>query len=143
MQLALRIVGLAARLLLALGLICLLLGGYLAWQTLSFASTAQSATGRVVSYHEIAEDGQKRFRPRVRFKTPDGSIHTITGQLAYTARRYPVGTALPVVYQAALPGEARIATFTDNWLGVAIAGAVGLVSLLAGLFVRRSRATAA
>ena len=37
MQLAVRIVGLAARLLLALGLVCLLLGGYLAWQSQGFA----------------------------------------------------------------------------------------------------------
>ena len=41
MQLAFRILDLAARLLLALGVGCLLLGGYLAWRTLSFARDAE------------------------------------------------------------------------------------------------------
>ncbi len=139
MELALRIVGLAARVLLALGLACLLLGGYLAWQTLSFNSAAVPVTGEVVSYHEYLQDGEPRFRPRVRFRTADGSIHTVTGQMAYTARRYPVGTALPVLYQEGTPGEARIATFFDNWLGATAAGVVGLLSLAGGVLVRRGR----
>jgi hypothetical protein len=142
MELALRIVGLAARALLALGLVCLLLGGYLAWQTLSFNSAAVSVTGEVVSYHEFQQDGAARFRPRVRFETPDGSIHTVTGQMAYTGKRYPVGKALPVVYQDGTPGKARIATFYDNWLGAAVAGVVGVLSLAGGLLVRRGRRTA-
>lgn len=142
MQLALRIVGLAARLLLALGLVCLLLAGYLGWQTLSFSSNAAAAQGRVVSYHEILDDGEKRYRPRVRFTTPDGSIHTIAGQMAYTSRRYALGTELPVLYRPERPTEARLATFVDNWLGATIAAAVGLVSLLAGWLVRRNSSTA-
>ena len=45
MQLALRIVAISARLLMALGLVCLVLGGYLSWQSLSFARGAGEATG--------------------------------------------------------------------------------------------------
>jgi hypothetical protein len=142
MQLALRIVQLSGRLLSALGLVCLLLGAYLAWQTLSFNANAATVTGRVVSYHEHQEGGQKSYRPRVRFKTPEGSIHTVAGQMAYTSQRYPLGAELPVVYQPAEPTKARIATFMDNWLGAAIAGGVGVISLLAGLLVRRSRSVA-
>lgn len=143
MQLALRIVGLAARLLLALGLVCLLLGGYLAWQTLSFSANALTVTGRVVSYHELIDGGEKRYRPRVRFKTPDGGIHTIAGQMAYTSRRYALGTELPVVYRQERPTEARLATFVDNWLGASIAAGVGIVSLVAGWLVRRNPSLAA
>jgi hypothetical protein len=142
MDLALRIVGLAARVLLALGLVCLLLGGYLAWQTLSFDSAAVSVTGELVSYHEFQQDGEPRFRPRVRFETPDGTIHTVTGQLAYTGKRYPVGARLPVLYQEGTPGKARIATFFDNWLGATVAGVVGLLSLAGGLLVRRGHRAA-
>ena len=143
MQLAFRIVGLAARLLMALGLGCLLLGGYLAWQTMSFASNAVSATGEVVGYHETREDGEPRYRPRVRFTTPDGSIHTVAGQMIYTGKRYPVGAELPVLFQDGTPGQARIDTFFDNWLGATVAGVIGVLSLLGGMFVRRSRATVA
>jgi len=45
MRLAFRILDLAARLLFALGVGCLLLAGYLAWMTLSFAREAASTTG--------------------------------------------------------------------------------------------------
>lgn len=138
MQLALRIVAIAARLLMALGLICLLLGGYLSWQTLSFASGAERAIGKVVSYHEYREDGEPRFRPRVRFVTPGGNIHTVAGQMGYTGKRYDVGTELPVVYKPEKPESARIATFVDNWLGATVAWVVGGLCLVAGFFVGRS-----
>lgn len=138
MQLAVRIVGLAARLLLALGLVCLSLGGWLAWQSHSFASTAVATTGTVVSYFEHAEDGDTRYRPRVRYHTEDGSIYAVSGQMDYTSRRIPVGSEVPVHYQRADPNKMRIATFFDNWLGATIAAAVGAVALLGGLLVRRS-----
>ena len=138
MQLAVRIVGLAARLLLALGLVCLLLGGYLAWQSTSFASTAVATTGTVVSYFEHEVDGEVRHRPRVRYTTMDGDINTVAGQMDYTSQRIPVGTEVPVQYQPAEPMKIRIATFFDNWLGATIAAGVGLVSMVGGLLVRRS-----
>ncbi|HEX6636215.1 MAG TPA: DUF3592 domain-containing protein [Steroidobacteraceae bacterium] len=138
MQLAVRIVGLAARLLLALGLVCLLLGGYLGWQSLSFASTAVSTTGTVVSYFEHEVDGSTRHRPRVRFTTENGDIYTVAGQMDYTSQRIPAGSQVPVQYQAADPTRVRIATFFDNWLGATMAMAVGLVSMAGGFLVRRS-----
>ena len=138
MQLAVRIVGLSARLLLALGIGCLLLGGYLAWQSISFSSTAVSATGTVVSYFEHDVDGKKRYRPRVRYTAESGDINTVAGQMDYTSQRIPVGSEVPVQYQPADPMKIRIATFFDNWLGAAIAAGVGLVSMVGGIFVRRS-----
>lgn len=138
MQLAVRIVGLAARLLLALGLVCLLLGGYLAWQSMSFASNAVSTTGTVVSYFEHDVDGDRRYRPRVRYTTEIGDINTVAGQMDYASQRIPVGSEVPVQYQPADPMKIRIATFFDNWLGATIAAAIGLVSMLGGIFVRRS-----
>ncbi len=138
MQLAVRIVGLAGRLLLALGVVCLLLGGYLAWQSVSFAQSAVSTKGTVVSYFEHDVDGRKRYRPRVRFLTTDGGIYSVPGQMDYTSERIPVGTEVPVQYQVTDPNKIRIATFFDNWLGAAIAAAVGLVSMVGGIMVRRS-----
>jgi Protein of unknown function (DUF3592) len=138
MQLAVRIVGLAARLLLALGLVCLLLGGYLAWQSVNFASTAVATTGTVVSYFEQEVDGRKRYRPRVRFLTTDGAIYSVPGQMDYSSPRIAEGSEVPVQYQAADPNKIRIATFFDNWLGAVIAAAVGLVSMVGGMLVRRS-----
>jgi hypothetical protein len=138
MQLAVRIVGLAARLLIALGLVCLLLGGYLVWQTADFRSTALPATGTVVSYHEVSDDGRARYRPRVRFKTASGDIFAVPGQMDYTSKRIPVGSEVRVMYQPADPARMRIAAFFEDWLGATVATVVGLLCFTGGTFVRRS-----
>jgi len=137
-QLAFRILDLAARLLMALGVGCLLLGAWLAWQTHSFARAAVRTTGEVVSYHEIRDGDETRYRPRVRFRTATGEIITTSGQLAAAAKRFEIGTQVPVVYQPAKPTEARVALFTDNWLGASIAVVIGVAGLAGGLLVRRS-----
>ena len=138
MRLAFRILELAARLLMALGVGCLLLGAYLAWMTLSFARDAVRTTGEVVSYHEIRDGDEVRYRPRVRYRTATGEIVTTSGQLAAGSKRFELGTRVPVVYRPARPTEARIALFTDNWLGASLAAIIGAVGLAGGLLVRRS-----
>jgi hypothetical protein len=137
MRMALGILDLSARLLFALGVGCLLLGGYLCWQTLSFAQDAQRATGEVVGYHETRDGSDTRYRPRVRFRTANGDIITISGQLAAGSKRFAEGTQVPIVYKVSKPTEARIALFTDNWLGACIAALVGLVGIAGGYLVRK------
>jgi len=138
MPLAFRILDLAARLLFALGVGCLLLAAYLSWMTLSFARQAVSATGEVVSYFESPEGDKVRYRPRIRFRTATGEIVTTSGQLSATTRRFEIGTQVPVVYRPERPTEARVALFVDNWLGASIATVIGLVGLAGGYLVRRS-----
>jgi hypothetical protein len=138
LQLAFRIMGLAGRLLFALGTICLLLGVYLLWNSLDFHEDSVRTTGRVVSYHEIRDNDTARYRPRVRFSTPRGDIVTIEGQLTTTSKRFEIGAEVPVVYPSAAPTKGRLATFTDNWLAPSVAGIVGLVALAAGVFIRRA-----
>lgn len=138
-QLAFRILDLAARLLLALGVGCLLLAAYLSWLTLSFSQGAARATGEVVSYREISDGTSTRIRyaPRVRYKTVNGEIITIDGQFASTSKRFSIGEPVPLTYKVAKPTEARIALFTDNWLGPCIATVIGLLGLAGGFLVRR------
>jgi hypothetical protein len=135
---AFRILDLAARLLLALGVGCLLLAAFLAWRTLSFTADTARATGEVVSYHEVRDGESTRYRPRVRFKTATGEIVTINGQLAGTSKRFEIGTRVPMVYKVGDPMQARVALFVDNWLGPGIATVIGLVGIAGGLLVRRS-----
>lgn len=137
MDLSLRIMGLAARLLLALGVVCLLLGAYLLSQSLSLGDTLH-ATGTVTGYREIRDGGELRYRPRVRFNTEDGDIVTIEGQLATTTQRFPVGEQVPVLYPRQEPQKARVALFADNWLGPIAALVVGLLALIGGILVRRN-----
>jgi hypothetical protein len=136
--LAFRIMGLAARLLLALGVVCLLLGVYLASRTLEIDGTAMRTTGEVVSYHEVRDGDDVLYRPRVRFTTATGDIVTIAGQLAAGTKRFEIGARVPVTYAPGKPMEARLATFTDNWLGALLSGIVGAVCLVGGIFVRRA-----
>jgi len=86
---AFRILDLAARLLLALGVGCLLLAGYLGWRTLSFSADAIPATGEVVSYREIPDGNSTRYVPRIRFVTEgillrqliqDPQLRSVSGQ---------------------------------------------------------------
>jgi hypothetical protein len=137
-RLAFSILDLTARLLLALGVGCLLLGIYLAWQSYDFARDAARATGEVVSYHEIRDGDELRYRPRIRFRTATGEIVTIADRMAATHKRFELGTQVPVVYKPAKPTEARLATFTDRWLGACIAAVIGLVGMAGGFLVRRS-----
>jgi hypothetical protein len=136
-QLAFRILDLAARLLLALGVGCLLLAAYLSWLTLSFAQGAARTTGEVVSYREIRDGSATRYAPRVRYKTAAGEIITIDGQFSAASRRFSIGDAVPLNYKVAKPTEARIALFTDNWLGPCIAALIGLLGLAGGFLVRK------
>jgi hypothetical protein len=100
---ALRILELAARLLMALGVGCLLLAGYLGYQTLNFSGDALTATGEVVSYREVPDGDSTRYIPRIRFVTASGDIITVDGQMAGTSRRFAVGEKVPMVYDPREP----------------------------------------
>jgi hypothetical protein len=135
---AFRILDLAARLLLALGVGCLLLAGYLSWRSLAFSADTERTTGEVVSYREIRDGDDTRLRPRIRFKTVTGEIVTVEGQFFTTRQRFAIGDQVPILYRQQKPNEARVALFVDNWIGPCIAAVVGLTGLAGGLLVRRS-----
>jgi hypothetical protein len=42
-----------------------------------------------------------------------------------------------MLYKVSRPTEARIALFTDNWLGASIAAVIGVVGMAGGFLVRR------
>ena len=117
---------------------CLLLAGYLAWNTLAFTPGTASATGEVVSYRELRDGDRTRLRPRIKFKTASGEIVTVEGQFFTGTQRFAIGEQVPMVYRVAKPNEARVALFMDNWLGPCVAAFVGLTGIAGGLLVRRS-----
>jgi hypothetical protein len=138
MRLAFSILDLAARLLLALGAGCLLLGAYLSWNSLAFSQDAGRATGEVVGYFENRDGEQVKYRPRIRFRTANGEIVTVSGQLAASTKRFAEGSQVPMIYKLARPTEARVGLFVDNWLGPSIAAVIGIVGMAGGFLVRRS-----
>jgi hypothetical protein len=135
---ALRILELAARLLMALGVGCLILAAFLAHRTGNFSGNSLTATGEVVSYREIPDGDSTRYIPRIRFVTENGEIITVGGQMAGTSRRFAIGEKVPMTYDPREPMRARVALFMDNWLGPLIAAIVGAVGLAGGFLVRRA-----
>ena len=135
---ALRILDLAARLLLALGMGCLLLAAFLAWRSMAFAQNTEQATGEVVSYFEAHDGDATTYRPRIRFTTAHGEIISMNGQLGWKEKRFEIGAKVPVLYKVENPMEARVDLFVDNWLGPCIAVVIGLVGMAGGILVRRS-----
>jgi hypothetical protein len=129
---------LSARLLLALGVSCGLLGLYLVHQAQSFLEDSVRTTGEVVSYREVRDGETVRYRPRFRFETANGSIVAVEGQLATTTERFAIGSKIPIVYPLANPQKARVALFVDNWLGPSVSLGVGVLAFLGGIFIRRA-----
>ena len=129
--------GLAARLLLALGVVCLLLGAYLLSQTAAFgtrcaprARSAAIARSATAMHCDIARACVSR--------PPPATSSLSKGNSPPPRSVLPTGEQIPVVYPRADPQKARVALFTDNWLGPIVAGVVGLVALIGGVFVRRA-----
>lgn len=135
---AYRILSLSARLLLALGVSCGLLGIYLVYQAQTFLEDSVRATAEVVSYREVRDGDEVRYRPRFRFETANGSIVAVEGQLATTTERFAIGEKIPIVYPISNPQKARVALFVDNWLGASVSLGVGVLALIAGIFIRRA-----
>jgi len=135
---ALRILELAARLLMALGVGCLILAAFLAYRTGNFSGNSLHAMGEVVSYREVPDGDSTRYIPRIRFVTESGEIITVGGQMAGTSKRFAIGEKVPMSYDPRQPMHARVALFMDNWLGPLIATIVGGVGLAGGFLVRRA-----
>jgi Protein of unknown function (DUF3592) len=138
LRVAFTVLDLAARLLFALGIGCLLLAAYLAWQWHSFEGQAARTSGEVVSYQEQHDGGSSRYQPRVRFHTANGDIVTVGAIEATGKQRFAIGASVPVAYKLANPMEVRIATFVDIWLGACISAVIGLIGVGGGLLARRS-----
>src|SRR5690349_5436478 len=135
---ALRILELAARLLMALGVGCLVLAAFLVYRTGNLSGSSLTATGEVVSYREVPDGDSTRYIPRIRFVTENGDIITVGGQMAGTSKRFAIGEKIPVVYDPREPMHARVALFMDNWLGPLIATIIGAVGLAGGWLVRKA-----
>jgi hypothetical protein len=115
-----------------------LLGIYLVYQAQTFLEDSVRATAEVVSYREVRDGDTVRYRPRFRFETANGSIVAVEGQLATTTERFAIGEKIPIVYPVSNPQKARVALFVDNWLGASVSLGVGVLALIAGIFIRRA-----
>ncbi len=138
MRLAIGVIGVAGYALAGLAVISLLLGGFLASNTLAFADDARAAEGRIVGYVVSSADGKTRYTPRVAFTDATGTRHEFRGQMSATGKRFADGAVVPVRYRASQPSDARIALFVDNWLGAVVALVLGAIAALGAWLLVRS-----
>lgn len=139
MRLARGVIGVAGWALVALAVVSVLLGLWLARGTHAFAGDAQHVEGRVVGWRESPQGaGRTMFTPRIEFVARDGTRHEFTGQLSAGAPRFAEGATVPVIYRSADPAGARVDLFVDNWLGPSLALGLAVATALAGVVLVRS-----
>lgn len=140
MRLAIGVIGVAGYALAGLAVVSLLLGAFLAWNTLAFTEDARDTQGKVIGHFESVTDGKTRYTPRVEFVDATGTRYEFRSQMSATAQRLALGAAVPVRYRVSQPTDARVALFVDNWLGATVALILGTIAALgAWVLVRSSK----
>ena len=101
----------------------------------AFLTRARFARGKVMRIVRRAGQNGWLYRPVIEFKTEAGRVVTFADYLETSWIRYPLGAAVPVVYEPSQPSEARIHSFASLWLPSLITGMVGFLFISAGAFL--------
>jgi hypothetical protein len=137
-RLATGVVGVAGYGLAGLAAVSLLLGLYLANNTLAFASDARQAQGTVVGYFESPSNAGTRYTPRVEFIDMTGTRREFRGQMNTSVKRFAEGSQVPVRYRSSDPTQARVDLFVDSWLGAVVAWVLAALAGVSAFFLVRS-----
>ena len=92
----------------------------------SFTFTALRTEGTIIA---VVRTGTRGRAPVVRYQV-SGQTYEMRGssERPWLISTYTVGEVVPVLYMADRPGEAQIATFTQQWQGPLIYVGMGLVA---------------
>jgi len=97
-----------------------------------FLSRALRASGLVVGLNESQGKGGTVYFPVVRYTTAAGATLTTTSKDSKSKRRYPIGRAIPVLYDPDQPDKAEIDEFSSRWSMVAAALIIALIAFFIG-----------
>ena len=115
------------------GLLMLATGLTLGLRAAAFQLASTCTQGTVINNHyRSTGEHNGSYYPEVRFSTPDGRTRQFTGRVGESPAAFDEGTQVPVLYNAGLPEEAVIATFSQQYLTPLVAMAFGLVLTLSG-----------
>jgi len=107
------------------------IGAYEAYQTRTQLGASERLPGSVIGNRLVTDhrDGleERAYQPEVSFRTPDGTIHHFTDPAASLPPDYAVGDSVTVLYAAAEPQKARIASWKRLWLVPTLLIVVGLL----------------
>ena len=112
------------------GSLLLLLGLLFYWRTSSFLARAVPAEGVVVDFRTSrGSEGGTTYRPVVSFQTHEGEAHQFTDAVSTNPPGFSIGDPVPIAYDPANPGRAKITKPFRLWF------VTGLMTGLGGLFL--------
>ena len=146
----LRVLTVASRLLLAIGMLLVLLAVAFGVSRAGFLSGAERTTGTVVAVQERLDDRvssrrvtpQSTFAPVVTFRDAGGRSHRFTSATGFYPPRHHVGDEVDVLFERDDPAGATLADFWSLWLVPMVFGVLGIALLGAAMVFRLLRRSA-
>ena len=118
----------------AIGVLFLVVGAVTGVGIRRFLSTAVATQGTVVGFvkQTSGSEGGTSTHAQVEFAAPDGTTVKFT-EKSQTFGGLAVGAEVPVKYDPAKPGKARIATSGRLWVNTIVLAGLGAVLLIVGV----------
>jgi hypothetical protein len=110
-------------------------------RTRRFLASAQEARAEVVGIKERGGgSGQSRvYYPVLRYRTQQGATKEVVSSVGSNPPRYKEGESVVVLYDPAQPGDVRIHSFFNVWVGPLVLGGLGIIMTAVGAVVLLSR----
>jgi hypothetical protein len=112
----------------------LLLGFYFAFsRTRRFLASAQEARAEVIGIKQSSGGSRDRvYYPVLRYRTQQGATKEVVSSVGSNPPRYKEGDSVVVLYDPAQPGDVRIHSFFNVWMGPLVLGLLGVIMSLVG-----------
>ena len=120
--------------LLILSILELLGGCYFYFDTKTFLSTAESASGTIVELVEKSSSDGSTYAPVFTFKDTLGTTHKVESSVSSSPAAYSVNEKIKVFYLSKEPNEAKIDSFFSLWGGATVLAVVAFFTFIMSLF---------
>jgi Protein of unknown function (DUF3592) len=119
-----------------LGLILLLVAGFLYTREAGFLKTAETVTGTVVDLQYTSDsDGGGSYCPVIDFDTKAGAPVRYYGNVCSAPPSYDLGDKVEVVYDPANIKHVAMNNFWSKYLGSFVLAVIGLPFMILGLWL--------
>jgi hypothetical protein len=107
----------------------LLLGFFFVFsRTRRFLASAQEARAEVIGIKEsIGSSRDRVYYPVLRYRTQQGATKEVVSSVGSNPPRYKEGDSVVVLYDPAQPGDVRIHSFFNVWIGPLVLGLLGVI----------------
>jgi hypothetical protein len=102
-------------------------------RTKRFLASAQEARAEVIGLQQRHGNNQGRvYYPVLRYRTQAGATKEVVSSVGSNPPRYKEGDSVVVLYDPAQPGDVRIHSFFNVWVGPLVLGVLGVIMTLVG-----------